>query len=169
MLREEIKMASSLNHEIPKARINIALDVITEGARKKKELPLKLLVIGDFSAGKTHGTVTERTRININKNNFSEVMKEVGPQLEFSVINKIYPQTEWLPVRLQLDSLSSFQPEFIAAQVPMLQTLMAMRNLLKELKSTLVDNHSLKQILGEIAKDKNQLKRLQQIFHCEKE
>ena len=42
---------SSFQSEIPKARINLKLDLHTGGASKKTELPLKLLVAGDFSNG----------------------------------------------------------------------------------------------------------------------
>ena len=42
-------MADSFQNEVPKARINLKLDLHTGGASKKMELPLKLLVTGDFS------------------------------------------------------------------------------------------------------------------------
>jgi type VI secretion system protein ImpB len=42
----------SFQREIPKSRVSITLDLHTGGAQKKVELPLKLLVAGDFSAGK---------------------------------------------------------------------------------------------------------------------
>jgi type VI secretion system protein ImpB len=44
-------MADSFQNEVPKARINLKLDLHTGGASKKMELPLKLLVAGDFSNG----------------------------------------------------------------------------------------------------------------------
>jgi type VI secretion system protein ImpB len=45
------EMADSFQNEVPKARINLKLDLHTGGASKKTELPLKLLVAGDFSNG----------------------------------------------------------------------------------------------------------------------
>ncbi|EOC0517067.1 type VI secretion system contractile sheath small subunit, partial [Cronobacter sakazakii] len=42
-------MSGSFQEEIPKARINLKLNLHTGGAQKKVELPLKLLVTGDFS------------------------------------------------------------------------------------------------------------------------
>lgn len=44
-------MADSFQSEVPKARINLKLDLHTGGAGKKTELPLKLLIAGDFSNG----------------------------------------------------------------------------------------------------------------------
>ena len=62
-------MADSFQNEVPKARINLKLDLHTGGASKKMELPLKLLVTGDFSNGQESATISEREKINITKNN----------------------------------------------------------------------------------------------------
>ncbi|WP_075181085.1 type VI secretion system contractile sheath small subunit, partial [Pantoea sp. 1.19] len=60
---------SSFQSEIPKARINLKLDLHTGGASKKTELPLKLLVTGDFSHGQASAPLSERSKVNLNKNN----------------------------------------------------------------------------------------------------
>lgn len=44
-------MSNSYQSEIPKARVNIKLDLHVGGAQKKVELPLKLMVVGDYSNG----------------------------------------------------------------------------------------------------------------------
>ena len=38
-------MSESFQNEIPRARVNIKLDLVTGGAQKKVELPLKLLSV----------------------------------------------------------------------------------------------------------------------------
>ncbi|MHA3265505.1 type VI secretion system contractile sheath small subunit, partial [Yersinia pseudotuberculosis] len=68
--------SSSFQNEIPKARINIKLDLHTGGAQKKVELPLKLLVMGDYSNGQEQRPLSEREKLNINKNNFNSVLAE---------------------------------------------------------------------------------------------
>ena len=40
-------MADSFQNEVPAARVNIKLDLHTGNAKKKVELPLKLLAVGD--------------------------------------------------------------------------------------------------------------------------
>ena len=52
-------MSDSFQNEIPRARVNIKLDLVTGGAQKKVELPLKLLAVGDFSNGKARVTLAE--------------------------------------------------------------------------------------------------------------
>lgn len=158
-------MADSFQKEIPKARVNITLDVETEGAQKKKELPLKLLVTGDFSKGKTTGPVAKRERININKNNFNKIIADLAPELNFTVPNKIKNDDSEMKVALKMDSLKKFRPEAVVQEIPELRNLLAMRNLLKDLKSNLLDNGEFRRELEKIVKNEPELKLLQNELH----
>lgn len=60
-------MADSFQNEVPKARVNLKLDLHTGGASKKTELPLKLLVTGDFSHGQEYSPLSERKKVNLTK------------------------------------------------------------------------------------------------------
>lgn len=73
---------SSYQSEIPKARINLKLDLHTGGASKKSELPLKLLIVGDYSNGAEQRPVSEREPVDINKNNFDNVLAEFSPSVK---------------------------------------------------------------------------------------
>lgn len=55
-------MADSFQNEVPKARINLRLNLHTGGAQKKVELPLKLLTVGDFSNGRENRPLSEREK-----------------------------------------------------------------------------------------------------------
>jgi type VI secretion system protein ImpB len=158
-------MVDSFQKEIPKARVNITLDVETGGSVKKKELPLKLLVAGNFSNGKTKGSIAERERININKNNFNKIIADLAPELNFTVANKIKNDGSDMRVGLKIDSLKKLHPEAIVEQIPELQKLLAMRNLLKDLKANLLDNGAFRRRLEQIVKNKPQLKMLQDELH----
>jgi len=145
-------MAGSFQNEIPAARINLKLDVGKGSARKKMELPLKMLVMGDFTQKKRSQRVGDREKININKNNFEQVMKSQGLKLNYSVDNKLTGQGE-LKVDLDVNGMDSFKPENIAKTIPELSKLLAARNLLKDLKSNLLDNRAFRSRLEEIIKD----------------
>lgn len=153
-------MSKSYQHEIPKARVNIALDVETNGATERQELPLKLLAVGDYSAGKNTETVQNRERISINKNNFDKVMQDLSPQVNLSVENTLDEDVDDLNVDLKFSSLKDFHPENIAGQVPKLKRLVAMRNLLKDIKSNLLDNVQFRHELETIFKDNPSLQGL---------
>ncbi len=58
-------MSSSFQNEIPKARINLKLDLHTGGGQKKVELPFKLLVAGDFSNRQEERPLSERVKTDI--------------------------------------------------------------------------------------------------------
>lgn len=155
-------MADSFQKEIPKARINLSLDVETGGAKKKVELPLKLLVMGDFSSGKGKGRLAERERVGITKNNFEAVLKDLSPEASLDVPNVVRGDGSELPVNLRFDSMASFHPEQVANQIPELHSLMAMRNLLKDLKSNLVDNARFRKELEKIVKSRPELEGLRE-------
>jgi type VI secretion system protein ImpB len=150
-------MAESFQKEIPKARVNITLDVETGGAKKKLELPMKLLVMGNFSNGKTKGRVAERERINLNKDNFESVMSNLAPMLDFHVENKMNKDGGDIRVQLEVDSIKSLDPEVVAEQIPELHKMLAMRNLLKDLRSNILDNGSLRRELEKIVKNRPDL------------
>lgn len=154
-------MADSFQKEIPKARINLSLDVETGGAKKKMELPLKLLVMGDFSSGKGSGRLAERERVSLTRNNLEAVLKDLAPTAEFSVPNIARGEGE-IGIRLSFDSLNSFHPEQVANQVPELHSLMAMRNLLKDLKSNVLDNARFRRELENIVRNRPELEGLQE-------
>jgi type VI secretion system protein ImpB len=153
-------MADSFQNEIPKARVNITLDLETGGARKKLELPMKMLAIGDFSGGKTTGRVADRERININKETLEQVMADFSPEAKFSVDNAIKNDGSEIGVSLKFDKFEAFTPERVARQVPELDNLLAMRNLLKDLKSNLLDNGKFRRELERIVKNQPELEGL---------
>lgn len=146
-------MSSSYQNELPKARINLKLDLHTGGTQKKVELPLKLLVMGDFSNGQAMAPLAEREKVNITKNNFDAVMAELRPQARINVENKLAGDGSEMAVDLDFKSIDDFKPEIMASKVPELRALMAARNLLRDLKSNLLDNAAFRRQLEKILKD----------------
>lgn len=146
-------MSASFQNELPKARINLKLDLHTGGAQKSMELPLKLLVMGDFSNGYEARPVAERGKISITKNNFDAVLAEINPRAKIAVENRLTGDGSELMVDLSFADMSDFQPEVIARKVPQLRALMAARSLLKDLKSNLLDNLAFRREFERILKD----------------
>ena len=142
----------SFQNEIPAARINLKLDVGKGSAKKRMELPLKLLVAGDFSHRRRDQRVAEREKVSVDKNNFALVMDSMHLELQYAVENKLSGTGE-LAVKLPINSIDSFKPEAVARSVPQLSRLLAARNLLKDLKSNLLDNREFRKRLEEIIRD----------------
>ena len=145
--------SSSFQNEVPKARINIKLDLHTGGAQKKVELPLKLMVMGDYSNGREQSPLSERGKVDINKNNFDNVLAEFSPSLKLAVENTLAGDASDTSVDLSFQSMRDFEPEQVARQIPQLRALLAMRNLLRDLKSNLLDNATFRNELERILKN----------------
>lgn len=128
-------MADSFQNEVPKARINLKLALHTGGAQKKVELPLKLLTVGDFSNGKENRPLSERKKINVNKNNFNSVLSEFNPEVNLTVPNTMAVDGSEESIKLNFSDIKDFEPEQVARQIPQLRAMLAMRNLLRDLKS----------------------------------
>ncbi|EOI3526927.1 type VI secretion system contractile sheath small subunit [Cronobacter dublinensis] len=146
-------MADSFQNEVPKARINLKLALHTGGAQKKVELPLKLLTVGDFSNGRESRPLSEREKINVNKNNFNSVLSEFNPEVSLAVPNTLAGDGSEENVTLSFSDIKDFEPEQVARQTPQLRAMLAMRNLLRDLKSNLLDNATFRKELEKILKD----------------
>ncbi|MBA3980837.1 MAG: type VI secretion system contractile sheath small subunit [Alcanivorax sp.] len=153
-------MSKSFQNELPRARVNITLDLETGGAKKKLELPLKLLVMGDYSNGQSEGRIAERERVRIDRNNVNDVLKDMAPRVRYTVENTLRDDGSDIQVDLKFDSFNSFKPEQVAQRIPQLNDMLAMRSLLKDLKSNLLDNSKFRRELERIVKTKPELEEL---------
>ena len=153
-------MAQSFQKEKPPARINLFLEVLKGDAKEKLELPHRMLVTGDFTGRKDDTPLSEREVTNINKDNFEAVMKSLDLRLEMAVKNRLASGDDDMNVSLKLEDMKSFSPEEIARQVPELNKLLAMRNLLQDLRNRVVSTSQFRKQLEAIVKDKDALAKL---------
>lgn len=153
-------MAQSFQKEKPPARINLFLEVQKGNAKQKLELPHRMLVMGDFKGREDETPLEEREVINIDSDNFESVMKAMEAKLEFAVQNTLKGGDEEMKVNLDIKDMSSFSPEEVARQVPELNRLMAMRNLLQDLRNRVVSTAQFRKQLESIVKDKSAIEKL---------
>lgn len=145
-------MSNSFQEEIPKARVNIQLDLHTGGSKKKVELPLKLMVMGDYGNEKDQSSLSERKKTSINKSNFNNVLADFNPLLNLTVKNTLSGENSEENIKLRFKNIKDFEPEQVARQIPQLRALLSMRNLLRDLKSNLLDNATFRKELEVILK-----------------
>ncbi|ELY2592577.1 type VI secretion system contractile sheath small subunit, partial [Cronobacter sakazakii] len=103
--------------------------------------------------GQEHRPLSERKKIDINKNNFDSVLSEFSPALNLAVENTLAGDGREENVRLTFRQMKDFEPEQVARQIPQLKAMLAMRNLLRDLKSNLLDNATFRRELETILKD----------------
>jgi type VI secretion system protein ImpB len=112
----------------PKERINISYKSSTGGANEDVELPLKMLIVDDFTGKDNDDIIEDREPININKDNFNDVIKSHNLSMNFSVPNKLQDNSDDdINVDLKINSMKDFSPAQIAEQIPELASLMELR------------------------------------------
>ena len=121
----------------PKERVNITYKSATGDAKQEVELPLKILSMGDFTGRADDRPLEDRKAININKDNFNEVMSEHKLGVAMNVADKLSDGGGEMSVNLNFKNLRDFEPESIANQVPELRQLVELRSALNALKGPL--------------------------------
>ena len=138
----------------PKERVNIVYRPAIGDAKEEVELPLRLLVMGDFTQSTDDRMLEEREPINIDKDNFNEVLKEQKISVNLAVPNKISgePDDE-LSVQLNFESIKDFGPEAVARKTPELNKLLELREALTALKGPLSNIPEFRKKVQELVKD----------------
>jgi type VI secretion system protein ImpB len=145
----------------PTERVNIVYKPATGNMQEQVELPLKMLMMGDFTGRQDDRPLEERAPINVDKMNFTEVMSQQNLKVSISVDDKLSgEQGVSLPVSLEFKSLADFAPESIVNQVPELRKLLELRGALNALKGPLGNVPAFRKKLQAMLADDEGRKRL---------
>ena len=139
----------------PKERVNIRYKPATGDAREEIELPHKLLVLGDFTMRPDETPLGERKRIDINKDNFNEVMRSQQLSLNLKVKDRLSNDADAgdMAVSLNVGTLKDFEPEQVAKSVPEVRKLLELRAALTALKGPLGNMPSFRRAIERILAD----------------
>lgn len=139
----------------PKERINITFKPAIGGAQEEVELPLKLLVLGDFSRREDPRKLEDRKPIGIDKNTLDEVLAKQAVSLTLSVPNRLQERTDVdeLAIQVRINSMKDFNPAHLVEQIPELQKLMALREALMALKGPLGNTPSFRKAIEQALAD----------------
>jgi type VI secretion system protein ImpB len=145
----------------PKERVNITYKAATSG-QEEVELPLKILAIGDYTGKKDDRQLEDRKPINIDKDNFEEVMAKHNLGVDITVPDRLSGAEDGaeLAVALAFKSMKDFSPEGVLQQVPELQKLMELRNALTALKSPLGNKPEFRKQIEKLLGDDESRRRL---------
>jgi type VI secretion system protein ImpB len=140
----------------PKERINIRFKPVVGDAVEDVELPLKLLFIGNYIGRHDPRPLEDRKPINVDKDNFQQVLNEQNLNLQMEVPDKLSGESDaTLNVDLRFGRLSDFGPEAVARQVPELRRLVDLRNALTALKGPLGNVPAFKKKIQALLNDKD--------------
>lgn len=145
----------------PKERVNITYKPATGDAQAEVELPLKLLILGDFTQREDDRSVEDRAPINVDKDNYNDVLRAQNLELDLVVANRLDADSEDnLAVNLKFESLADFQPDNIVEKIPELRQIVQLRDALKALKGPLGNIPDFRKKLQELVQDTDTRERL---------
>ncbi|MBL8350396.1 MAG: type VI secretion system contractile sheath small subunit [Burkholderiaceae bacterium] len=156
---------------VRKPRVHITYDVETEGAAIVRELPFVVGVMGDYAGDPTEPVkpLAERKFIQIDRDNFNDVMARIAPGLKIKVDNTLAGDGSQMAVDLKFKSMDDFDPAKVAAQVPALKALLETRSRLRDLMSKADLSEELEGLLEEVLQDKAKLDALSDQLGIKKE
>lgn len=157
----------STQHKLDRVRsprVQITYDVEIGDAIELKELPFVLGVLGDFSGQPETplARLKDRKFVEVNPDNFDQVLESMRPHLAFSVENKLSedPNAGNLKVDLHFKTLDDFAPENVARQVKPLRELLELRSRMQDLRGNLQGNDKLEELLRTTVGDKDKMAQL---------
>ncbi|MBV9928137.1 MAG: type VI secretion system contractile sheath small subunit [Acidobacteria bacterium] len=144
--------------------VQIKYEVFLDGAIVMKELPFVIGVLGDYS-GKPHPDeprkpVKDRTFVDIDRDNFDDVLKRIGPRLAFRVDNKIQKDDTEMSVEVRFEKMKDFEPDELVQKIPELKKLIDKRKNLSDLLAKMDGNDKLEGLLTEIIRNDESQKEL---------
>ena len=138
----------------PQERVNITYKPATGNASEEVELPLKMLFIGDYTGRADPRPLEERKPINVDKDNFQQVLAEQNLQVSMQVPDVLSGEKgSELAVKLHFKKLGDFGPDAVAEQVPELKKLLELRQALTALKGPLGNVPAFKRKISSLLAD----------------
>ena len=141
-------------------RVHITYDVEIGDSIEKRELPFVVGVLADLSGtpDKPLPPIAKRKFVEIDRDNFNNVMEKIEPRLAFKVDNRLNEDDTKLNVELRFRSMDDFAPAKIAEQIAPLRRLLELRNSLANLRSSLIGNEKLDNLLQDIVQNQEKLR-----------
>jgi type VI secretion system protein ImpB len=144
----------AIQDELPQSRITLKYRTTINGEPEDIKLPMRTLVLGDFSMGTSKDRQEElearKLRTLDGTNRVDDLMKDMGIKLNVQVPNQISPGADDLDLMLPIDGLKSFNPDELAHHIPQVKGLLLLKTLLLEMQSNIDNRRELRKLIQEI-------------------
>ena len=133
-------------------RVQITYDVEIGDAIQMKELPFVVGIMADLSGRPAEAPpkLKERKFVEIDRDNFNDVLASCAPRLALRVDNKLSQDDSKLNVELHFRNIDDFGPAEVVKQIEPLRKLFEARQKLMDLLGKLDGNDKLDALLQEI-------------------
>lgn len=130
----------------------IEMDTGAGEAVPKTEMPLRLLVVGDFvpEAPDVEDWVSSSRLFEITPGSFQAVMGHLNPSVSLDVPNRLGDAPKELPIDLAFPDMKALRPEGIAQQVDVLAEVLKIRALVGQLRDRELTREAFAERLGEM-------------------
>ncbi|WP_413112322.1 type VI secretion system contractile sheath small subunit [Thaumasiovibrio sp. DFM-14] len=147
---------------VRKPRVHITYEVETDDTSVRKELPFVVGVMGDFAGQNTESlkSLKDRRFIQIDNDNFDDVLKKMNPGLSFRVENTLEGNDSKFDINLSFESMKDFEPGAVVNQVEPLKKLMETRNKLRDLMTKIDRSEQLEDVLESVLNNTTNLNQL---------
>jgi type VI secretion system protein ImpB len=148
-------MAESTQHRLDRVRpprVQITYDVEIGNAIEMKELPFVVGIMADLSGMPSEALpkMKERKFVEIDGDNFNEIMSSIEPRLVLRVKNRLSNDDSEMSAELFFKNMDDFGPVSVVKQIPALAKLFEARAHLKDLLTKLDGNDALDSLLKEV-------------------
>ncbi len=152
-------------------RVHITYEVELGGAMVMKEIPFVMGVLADLG-GDSKAVVpklkdTNRKFVDIDRDNFDDVLRSMKPRLAMRVDNTLKDDGSEMAVELNFEKLADFRPENVVQQVKPLADLQDVRNQLKDLLGRMEGNDRLEELLAAITDNDGVRDKLKDVLGAE--
>lgn len=143
-------------------RVQLTYDVEVGDAIEIKELPFVVGVLGDFAGQSevSQGKVRDRKFVNVDMDNFDDVLASMAPGASFKVKNLLQHDGSEIGVQLEFRKFEDFRPESVVQQFEPLRKLQEARAKLADLRNKLAGNERLEDLLSEVLANTEDLRAL---------
>jgi type VI secretion system protein ImpB len=160
-------MPESTQHKLDRVRpprVQITYDVEIGDAIVMKELPFIVGIMADLSGKRDAEAplppLKERKYVEIDRDNFNDIMKATGPRLALRVANKLGGEGDNMNAALAFSNLDDFSPLNVLKQVEPLKKLFEARTRLADLLTKLDGNDALDKRLHEIVRNTEDMQKI---------
>jgi type VI secretion system protein ImpB len=125
-------------------------------------LPFVVGVVADLSGqpDKPLPAIKDRKFVEIDRDNFDQVLAKMAPRLAFKVDNKLSDDDTKIGCEIKFSSMEDFEPQNVVEQIEPLRKLIELRRKLSNLRSSLYGNDKLEKMLQQILNDDQELNKL---------
>lgn len=160
-------MSESQQHVLSRVRpprVQITYDVEIGDAIEMKELPFVVGILADLSGNPENPLpkVKDRKFVEIDRDNFNEIMESCAPRLTIRVDDKLSEKEgETMSAELKFNHIDDFDPVAVVKQIEPLAQLLEARSRLKDLMTKLDGNDDLEGLLTDVLTNTDSQKKIQ--------